>query len=273
MITFYHIINPYRCTAGSESARVQERTLESLAMASAFSQDVVDVKYIVRTDPNDGDLGSIIEILPNRLLQPLKRFSFDVGNFTVRRTLPLLSDMFSVDVPTEGDSYLVYTNMDICVSPYFYTECARLLLEGNDCMVINRRTVDKRYLDLPLTDGFTSTSQDHPGHDCFVVPGSFLRTARLPDSILGIGFVFRPMLLNCILHYGERFREHTDCHLTMHFGDDMEWKDSRYADYIEHNKTQLINTWRAFAGEINDASGNAYVAGLLRKHFPFSFLK
>jgi hypothetical protein len=140
-------------------------------------------------------------------------------------------------------------------------------------MVINRRTVDKRYLELPLSDGFISESHKHPGHDCFVFPASFLRTAKLPDSILGIGYVFRPMLLNCIMNYGDRFREFSDYYLTMHFGDDMEWKDSRFADYLEHNKTQLINVWRGFASEIKAASNNGYVTGLLEKHFPFSFLK
>ncbi len=273
MVSFYHIINPYRAPIGSESARVQERTLESLSVASAFSQDVINVRYLIRADPDDGDLGPLAQILPNQSIQPLTRFSFDVGNFAIQRRLPLLSDMFAVEVPTNADCYVIFTNMDICVTPYFYTECARLLLEGSDCMVINRRTVDKRFLDLPLTEGFTSASKDHPGHDCFIFPASFLRKANLPDSILGIGYVFRPLLLNCILHFGERFREHRDFHLTIHFGDDMEWKDSRYADYLEYNKTLLVNTWRGFADERTKASTNLYVAGQFQKHFPFSFLK
>ena len=273
MPTFYHIINPYGCPVRSESARDQERTLQSLSAASAFSQDVVNVRYIVRADLEDGDLGSLTHVLPNQSIQPLTRFSFDVANFAVQRRLPLLSDMFAVEVPADEGCYVIYTNMDICVTPYFYTECARLLLDGSECMVINRRTVDKRYIDLPLIEGFTSVSHDHPGHDCFVFPAAFLRRARLPDSILGIGYVFRPMLLNCILHFGERFREHRDFHLTMHFGDDMEWKDPRYADYLEYNKTQLVNTWRGFADQRVRASSNDYVASQLQRHFSFSFLK
>ncbi len=273
MIRFFHIINPYLCPPATEAFLVQERTLESLVAAEKFAEGVVDVNFIVRTDPRDGDLRAKLNLPINSTLKALKRFSFDVGDFEVPKSLPLLADMFDVDVAAEEGCYVVYTNMDICVTPFFYTECARILRDGCECMVINRRTVEKQYLNLPLTQGFTALSQNHPGHDCFVFPAAFLRTARLPDSILGIGYVFRPMLLNCILHFAEHFREFDNYYMTMHFGDDMDWKDPRYADYLEYNKTQLINTWRGFSSEIEVAARHPYVAALLKKHFPFSFLK
>lgn len=273
MITFYHIINPYWGPVGSEGFRVQERTLESLAVASAFCRDAVDVKYILRVDREDGDIESLALRLPNRSIQHLTRFSIDVADFTIKRRLPLLSDMFRVSMSADSKCHVIYTNMDICVAPYFYTECARLLAEGVDCMVINRRTVDKGYIDLPLAEGFTSASRSHPGHDCFVFPVSFLHKATLSESVLGIGYVFRPLLLNCILHFGERFREYDDYYLTMHFGDDMDWKDQRYDDYLEYNKTQLINIWHRLAAERAAACTSAYVSGQLQKHFPFAFLK
>lgn len=273
MVTFYHIINPYRSEVGSEGSRVQERTLESLTDASTFCRDVVDVKYIVRVDREDDDLESFVQFLPNRSVQPLTRFSPDIADFAISRRLPLLSDMFRVNIPDDDKCHVIYTNMDICVTPYFYTECARLLTEGIDCMVINRRTVDKRYVDLPLVEGFTSESRNHPGHDCFVFPASFLRKAVLPESVLGIGYVFRPLLLNCILHFGERFREYDDYYLTMHFGDDMDWKDQRYNDYLEYNKNQLGDIWRRLTAERIAASASAYVSDQLQKYFPFSFLK
>jgi hypothetical protein len=270
---FYHIINPYKAQENTESAKIQARTLESLSNAAEFSKGIVKVEYIVRTDPKEGDFKSILDRLPKYTYAPLKLYSSDVGDFTVTRRLPILSDMFTVDITHEKDSYVIYTNMDICVSPFFYTECARLLGNGTECMVINRRTVDKRFIDMSLQEGFLSEGIDHPGHDCFVFPSAFLKNAKLPDSILGIGYVFRPLLLNCILNFKDKFKEFGNFYLTMHFGDDMEWKNPKYEDYLEHNKNQLIKIWRQFSDLISTETANPYVADMINKHFPFAFLK
>lgn len=273
MYHFLHVLNPYACAPDGEAYLVQQRTLESLAAAAAFADGVVRVSFVIRADPADAALPAGVAGLPNRIERPLARFACDLKSFEVPRRLPVLSDLLDLELPSDDRAFVVYTNMDICTSPFFYTECVRMLKDGADCMVINRRTVDKGYLERPLNEGFVAESTRHPGHDCFVMPASFLARIRPPDTILGIGFVFRPLLLACILHHGRRFVEHADAYLTMHFGDDMEWKNPRFNDYLEHNRDQLIAAWRSQEPRIRELRRDAHVDALIAKHFPFSFLK
>ena len=282
MIDFYHIINPYIASRGSESEAVQRQTFSSLHLAKDFAKDVVNVRHVLRVDKQDEAEFHKVPPIPGCVVEPLERCSSDIASFQISRRLPLLADLFNSSfLSTEAEkerpfgedhkAYVIYTNMDICLAPFFYTECARLIAANHECFVVNRRTVAKEYLNRPLLEGFLASSKPHPGHDCFVFPLASLREFALTDSIVGIGFVFRPLLLNCILTFGGRFREFNELFLTAHYGDDMEWKDPRYSDYLEHNKRQLIGLWDQFRNRIENA--DAATKKLLEKFFRFGFLQ
>lgn len=281
MIEIYHVINPYTASEGSESEAIQQKTFHSLRLAKDYARDVVNVCHVLRVDPQDEAKFRKSPPIPDSAVEPLERFSSDIGSFQVPRRLPLLSDVFSSnylvgkagrELSDKGGkgAYLIFTNMDICVTPFFYTECARLISVGHECFVINRRTVPKEYLDRPLLDGFFAGSEPHPGHDCFVMPLSVLPQFVLTNSIIGIGYVFRPLLLNCILNFGGSFKEFGDAYLTLHYGDDMDWKGEQFADYLEHNKNELRILWIRFAERIRNSDSETM--DLLKSFFSFGFL-
>ena len=58
--------------------------------------------------------------------------------------------------------YLVYTNVDIALMPYFYSSVCKLIEHGLDAFVIIRRTISKQYLSvLEPPDMYTEIGQQH----------------------------------------------------------------------------------------------------------------
>jgi len=269
----YHVINPYSVPEGSEDSLVQSRTIDSINIARDFAAAVVDVEVVAKLSPDD------MPELQNKLIDEgytvaeLTTSSADLPqDFKVPRELPVLKDLVDLTglKKSEGKKeYVVFTNMDICLKPFFYTEVARLVAQGFETFVINRRTVDKELLFAEQSEVMFSDGEKHIGHDCFVLPRENLEKFFLRDHVLGIGFVFRPFLLNCILS-AKNFHEFDDVYLTYHFGDDMLWKSDKYNDYLEHNKLQLIEVYEKFLPEIKGLSPEK--RRWLDKFFSFSFL-
>lgn len=269
----YHVINPYRVSVDSEDFLVQSRTMESIKFARDFAESVVDVEVVAKIAPDD------VPELQDKLMDEgfsvaeLTESSADLPKkFKVPRELPLLRDLVDLtclNEPVKKGEYIVFTNMDICLKPYFYTELARLVSQGFETFVINRRTVEKGLLYANPSEVMFSDGEKHIGHDCFVVPRENLEKFYLKDHVLGIGFVFRPFLLNCVL-LSKTFHEFDDVYLTYHFGDDMLWKNEKYNDYLEHNKDQLIQVYNRFLPEISALTPEK--RRWVEKFFSLSFL-
>ena len=125
----------------------------------------------------------------------LHRSVLDFGDFRSKRKLPLLKDILSRVYESSDAEYLIYTNVDIGLMPHFYLAVARLLNQGYDAIVINRRTVPSIYdrvEDLPLI--WAEIGQDHPGHDCFVFRRDLFSRIEVGNVCLGARFVMRPLM-------------------------------------------------------------------------------
>lgn len=274
-MNIYHVINPYQAGEETEAQLVQQKTIQSLLKACEFSKYLLNVKLVFRV--SNEDLAYFKKKYDSEfiLFSTLVRFSSDIGKgFNVKRDLPLLNDLACSEsleeIGARDRDYVIITNMDICVQPFFYSELLQIITKGFDCFVINRRTVEKDLLGKDLELAYTADGEQHIGHDCFIVPFYQLQKFRLKDHILGIGFVFRPFLLNCILH-SENFHEFDDVYLTFHYGDDMEWKDDKYSDYLEHNRQMLIDVHCDFIPAIRGINGRK--KQWVEKFFKFDFLE
>jgi hypothetical protein len=248
----------------SEAAQVQQRTIDSIFAARDYAAGQVDVILIAKVDPAEFDyFRSEMSQFPATVVAPLTKTSADLGiQFNIPRKLPILDDVINLHglLPQDcfaetSKDYLIITNMDICLQPFFYAEVARILGAGADCFAINRRTLDKGLLYRDMSESYTAHGKRHPGHDCFVVPLSILGSFILKTHILGIGLVFRPFLLNCILR-SRNFHEFDDAHLTFHYGDDMDWDSDKYADYSGCNWNSLIEVYNGSENLIRAATAD-----------------
>jgi hypothetical protein len=273
-VKIFHIINPYQTKPDSEDESIQKRTLDSIDLARNYIKELVPVNILAKVDIEEVDYFNSKFDNTDIYICPLNKLSKDLDiNFKVPRRLPLLNDLITLPetlISTIDDNdYLIFTNMDICIQPYFYAEVSQMIKRGFSCFVINRRTVDKSLLNQSLANSFTSDGDKHIGHDCFILPAKLLKKFKLKEHILGIGFVFRPFLLNCIIH-SESFHEFEDLYMTYHYGDDMTWKNDKYSDYLDHNKQMMIDVFTENLEFIKNLPKEKQK--WIEKFFPFDFL-
>ena len=125
----------------------------------------------------------------NLTCYPLKRSVQDFVPDTSRK-LPLIQEVLSrAEENVEGD-FLVYTNLDIILTPHFYSSVVYYLNQGHDALVINRQRVSQaleNIEDLPAV--FAEKGMIHPGFDCFVFKRDLLEKIDMGNICLGIPFI------------------------------------------------------------------------------------
>ena len=158
MLTIGHIVNTVFAEPASELGRAQSVTLETMRIASAFAgPDPAVTLYAVQSgDESPAELPDCF----TRLLE-LQRSILDVQPFRVQRRLPLISDILNALYANSSADYLIYTNVDIALMPYFYRTVACLMQKGYDAIAINRRTIACITEQLPLM--FCSTRRTPQG--------------------------------------------------------------------------------------------------------------
>ncbi|NES71726.1 MAG: hypothetical protein F6K24_44265 [Okeania sp. SIO2D1] len=167
----------------------------------------------------------------------------DVGKFAVPRKLPLIKDILDrLYEASPNVDYLIYTNVDIALQPYFYTDVAKFIEQGYDSFVINRRTISDSYksvADIPLI--YAEKGQPHPGHDCFVFKRSLYPKLNLGLVCIGTIWIGKCIYINCLLN-SDKFAQFKDLYLTFHVGKDGSWRRNRekFKDYTLHNSQEMI---------------------------------
>ncbi len=236
MRTYAHIVNPVVAGRASDLSMAQPITFQSMRVASTFSGEAVRITLMTAQFAEDHPAcPADFERTPD-----LERSILDLGTFVKPRKLPLLRDILDRAVNCSDAEYLIYTNVDIAVLPGFYLAVDRMIDEGHDAMVINRRTISDRHTrveDLPLM--YAEAGLKHPGHDCFIFPRAQYANYELGDACIGMAWVAKPLLLN-MAYFAERFRIFEDCHLTFHVGDPRPWANPDFADYRRHNREQFM---------------------------------
>ncbi len=262
-----HCINPFSSEPDSEHFRAQHVTLASMARARSFSKIVCPELKVEFAQVTDGDdfSSSLIEFEHSHVLS---RSVLDMFPFEVKRPLPLLMDILT-PVAVKPDEVIVFTNVDIAVTPSFYSFIRALFSRGVDCAVINRRTISGNYSsedDLALME--CEVGMPHPGFDCFAFRGNLREKLFAYNSCVGIGGVMLPLLYQ-LLAFAEAPLVLLDAHATFHLGDDKSWLNNKLADYTEHNKGEIDRTFLKLIG--NDENRKRLLTRLVGAHRPWVY--
>ena len=148
--------------------------------AQQQAQGKVDITIYTAQYPEDH------AIIPEGFIKTpdLDRSILDISQFQVPRKLPIIKDILDrlYQVAVDAD-YLIYTNADIALQPHFYTEVAKLIEQGYDAFIINRRTIPDHYKDISeIPQMYAEKGEPHPGQDCFVFKRSLYEKFYLENG-------------------------------------------------------------------------------------------
>ncbi len=235
MASFAHLVNPFRPAGSADLPEIQQISLETIRRARNHARGEVAVQLISAQFAEDE---ACIPADFKRAYR-LERSILDLAEFRIPRKLPLLPDILDRLYQESSADYLIYSNMDIALQPYFYSAVSRLADRGLDAFVINRRTIPPYYSRLDQIPAMQSeVGKPHEGWDCFVFHRSLYPRFQTGMACLGIPGVGRILLWNLLWH-GKRFFEFRDLHLTFHIGNDPGWDAQQYSDYARFNTGQL----------------------------------
>lgn len=234
MPTIAHIINPVGVDETYALRAAQPLTFETMRAARRFAGPTVEVDFLTAQFPEDRPL------VPDgfRPTPDLDRSVLDIRPFRTPRKLPILKDILDRLFAGTSADYLVYTNVDIGLLPFFYRTVLRIIEDGRDAFVLNRRTIPdahRRLADVPLM--YAAIGDPHPGWDCFIFHHSLYPGFDLGTACIGAPWIGRIMITNLAV-LGRSFAVFEDLHVTFHLGDDRGWKEERFADYLDHNRAE-----------------------------------
>lgn len=238
-----HCLNPFPAKAGSEHDRAQRVTFATMTQAREITGQLcpnLSVEFAKITD--EQDVSSDLIRFDHH--HKTHRSMSDLGTFKIVRPLPIMMDLLTAH-PLDPDDVLVFTNVDIALTPGFYAFIESILSRDTDCAIINRRTVSNAYLGEADTALMAcEIGAPHPGFDCFAMRGRLRDTLLAYNSCVGIGKVMLP-LVHQLLALAERPVILTDAHATYHLGDDQQWQSSDFDDYQRHNQSEVSRVFQA----------------------------
>lgn len=213
MRKFAHIINPFKASPHRDIYIAQPIVFESLKRSRDYLNGRVAVELLTTQYQEDRD------IIPDHftILDDLDR-AF-VGDSDQDYKLPFISDILDKAFEAIPDAdYIIHSETDIGLMPYFYDAVDELINEGYDSIIINCRYISNKYTsknELPLM--WSEVGEKHPGWDCFIFRKDVYKKYILGNTIVGANSIGRALFIN-LKYYAEEFIEMTDSHLTFHLG-------------------------------------------------------
>lgn len=265
MRRFAHVVNLAVFPEGSELHAAQPVTLETMRLARDFAMGSVEVTLLSAQFSEDRSAVPAFFAAT----RDLDRSVLDVGEFKVQRRLPLAKDILDRAYEADESDFIIYTNVDICLMPGFYSTVDRMIDSGLDAFVINRRSIpaDRKALaDIPLM--WAEVGRPHMGFDCFVFRREAYRNFDLGVSCFGAPHIGKILLANQVLN-ARAFRVFLDSHLTFHLGNEKRWASKALRDYEEHNKAEFERITSALEPSrralVRRTLADAHAQGLRRK--------
>lgn len=246
ILSFAHIINPVIADSTSDLVIAQPITFETMCRAREFALGIADIDlYAVQChDEARIPLPDIFKRTPD-----LTRTVADIKTFNQRKNLPLIKDILDKLYESTQADYLIYTNADIALQPYFYRFVAGIINRGYDAFVINRRTITDRYStveEIPFM--YAEIGEPHKGYDCFIFRRDAYPQFKLGTICIGTAWIGRALLAN-MAAYAARFKEFRNEHLTFHIGDSCTWRNNQFSDYFQENWNQYLSIFRQLETE------------------------
>ncbi|HEY0031150.1 MAG TPA: hypothetical protein VGC65_10360 [Bacteroidia bacterium] len=235
MATLAHIINPVNAPKNRELMIAQSFVFESLKRAKATAKCGDEVKLYTTQYPEDH------AIIPNHftILPDLKRSIQNIKAFSDVRKLPLLKDLLESVYVNSSAEYLIYSNADIILMPFFYDSVQQIIAEGYDAFIINRRRISAKYETIDQLDlMYSEIGKDHLGYDCFVFRRELFPKFILANVCIGIPHAGNDLAHN-LFCFPRKFKLFTQKHLTFHVGMELH-RNWGKADITAHNKSEFL---------------------------------
>lgn len=181
------------------------------------------------------------EVIPPEftVLENLTRSVLDVNAKLSKRKLPLIKDILQRLYESSSAPYLIYTNLDIGLMPFFYSYIQEKVNEGHDALIINRRRLSGAYTaETDLNVLYADLGNSHPGFDCFVIKRELFEQFEFGDICIGAPFIGVSFAHN-IFTFAERPLFIPDAHLTFHLGSEV--LGNRNNNFYKHNKEQYLS--------------------------------
>lgn len=234
-----HIVHPVIVDQFSDLNIAQPVTFETMHIAREYAKGAVNVNLYAIQYHDEEHIPLPKSFIRTRSLQ---RSVGDVAIFPKKRKLAIIKDILDILYEFSSADYFIYTNVDIALMPQFYIVIEKIIEQGFDAFVINRRTITKNYTDIkdiPLM--YCDVGKTHPGFDCFVFKKEIYNKFYLNTACIGTNWIGRVLITNLIAN-ATNFKIFDDLHLTFHIGDDRSWKQSDYYEYARHNENELYKT-------------------------------
>lgn len=172
-------------------------------------------------------------VLPN-----LSSSILDIKPFDKPKKFPLINDILQSAYNNTSSEYIIFTNVDIVVMPFFYDSVFEIIEKEYDAFAINRRRISKQFMhSKSLNEVYAEVGKSHPGFDCFVFKRDLIPHFILKNICVGIPFLEASLLYNLVAH-SNNFKLFYDKHLTIHIG--MDIMPKRDAQYYWHNRHEFF---------------------------------
>ena len=208
--------------------------LESVKIAQEQSKHSSKINLVTTQFEEDKVIiPAYFKVLPN-----LERSVLDVRSFSKPRKLPFIGDILKVAYENSDSEYIIYTNTDIILMPFFYDVVFEIIATGHDAFAINRRRISKKYFEAAsLASIFAEMGKSHPGFDCFVFKRDLIPHFVFENICVGVPFIEASFIYN-LNAFSNNFKLFYDKHLTVHIG--MEVMPKQNPEYYWHNRNEFF---------------------------------
>lgn len=231
-----HIVNPVKVDKNHELYTTQKITFESMHRAKRYSE-IESFNIILATTQFIEDK----ETIPDYFLQ-LSNLDKSVNDYNAslfKRKLPLISDILQKTNEVKKVDYIIYSNVDIALMPFFYNSIHECIKEGHDFISVNRRRLENKYNAVEqLSKMYAELGKSHPGFDCFIFKQSLLEKLHLDEICVGVPFLGVSLLHN-LLAVAENPKVLLDKHLSFHIG--MNVLGFKKDEYYQHNRNTYFH--------------------------------
>ena len=262
MPSIAHVVNLFRPAETSDLKLAQEVTVASMIRAKQELNDSDSVRLISAQTEQD------IPIVPKEFIasESIARDVTHQEDFSQFLSLPILKDILDRAYNETDADYLIFTNVDIGLQPKFYEEVLKVIGQGHDAFIINRRRIPKKYSAVDqIEEMYAEKGKKHPGFDCFVFHRDLYPKFSLAEVCIGVPFIGITLAQN-LFCFAKNPKVFTEEHLTFHIGMEL-FKGRAPKEYYRYNRNQF---WAAMTGIWDQLDTRKWPYG--KWPLPFRFL-
>ncbi|MFI5202920.1 MAG: hypothetical protein ACHQF2_00370 [Flavobacteriales bacterium] len=196
----------------------------------------------------------------------LKESIHDFFQSNDKRKLPVLREILSLAHTHGNGDFIIYSNADIALMPNFYYAVNKILENGYDSLIINRRRISNVFLnESDLEMHYAEAGAAHPGFDCFVFKKDLIPQLELENVCTGIPHAENLLAHNLFIktNYCKLI---TDAHLTFHIGMVLhnDWGTKAQFNF---NKKQFISRLQKMRKDIRIENFPGAELSFFKRHY------